>query len=386
LGSITITGAQIGRQQRSADRHNPGSNSTNPNGSSSHHDDEKEYRHAFLIVEAKKGPGGSHPRHVLCAESDEERDAWVEMLVRYFTGTYSEDPLSYSAPPPPSHSSHPHLVKQQQQQQQQQRGVAKDEISISKGVPISQLQPDPNNAKLFSTPYNADEYNNLERSGSPVKSLEQSSSERHGSQFGGQNNNSASNVTAKRVLERLQGLPSSLPDSSSMLSGAANTEYVGDPRPNSEMGNYSGGMTEMVDKRKSSRNHSPERYRTNSRKNSLYPSNSSNNNSNSNSNSNSNLSTPGSYDMNRSASPDKMDGVSGSTTKVKISAPIGGQPIPSGFKFGKEDSNVGGSGGEGNIGGAGGAGAGSNRRDKGISRFWPGAWRQPGEKLFFSTR
>jgi hypothetical protein len=27
-------------------------------------DDEKEYRHAFLIVEAKKGQGGAHPRSV----------------------------------------------------------------------------------------------------------------------------------------------------------------------------------------------------------------------------------------------------------------------------------------------------------------------------------
>lgn len=357
MGSITITGAQIGRQQRSADRHNSGPNPTNPNGGSNQHDDEKEYRHAFLIVEAKKGPGGSHPRHVLCAESDEERDAWVEMLVRYFTGAYSEEPLSYSAPPPPPHSSsHLHLGKQRQQDQ--------------------------NNAKIFSTPYNVGEIDNLERSGSPIKSLEQSSNERHTSQSGGQNNNSASNVTAQRVLERLQGLPSSLPDSSSLLSGVGNAEIVGGPRPNSEMGHYSGGTTEKVDKRKSSRNQSPERYRNDGRKNSLYPSNSSNNNSNSNSNSN--LSTPGSNDLNRSASPDKMDGGSGSgsgsTTKVKISAPMGGQPIPSGFKFGKEEGNVGGSGSEGN---AGAAGAGNNRRDRARSRFWPTTWRQTGGKLFF---
>ena len=76
-----MTGAQIGRQQRS-DRA--------PSG-----DEEREYRHAFLIVEAKKGPGGNHPRHVLCAESDEDRDSWVEMLVRYFSGTYSEEPVRY---------------------------------------------------------------------------------------------------------------------------------------------------------------------------------------------------------------------------------------------------------------------------------------------------
>ena len=76
LGSITITGAQIGRQQKSGARDA---------------DDENEYRHAFLIIEAKRGPAGQHPRHVLCAESDAERDAWVEVLVRYVMGSYNED-------------------------------------------------------------------------------------------------------------------------------------------------------------------------------------------------------------------------------------------------------------------------------------------------------
>ncbi len=68
LGSINITGAQIGRQHRPADRRES--------------EEEGEYRHAFLIIELKKGTGASH-RHVLCAESDSERDSWVEILVRY---------------------------------------------------------------------------------------------------------------------------------------------------------------------------------------------------------------------------------------------------------------------------------------------------------------
>jgi RalA-binding protein 1 len=78
LGSITITGAQIGRQQRTGDRRES--------------DDEKEYRHAFLIIEAKKAPSGSGARHVLCAESDADRDNWVEVLVRYIMGSYNDDP------------------------------------------------------------------------------------------------------------------------------------------------------------------------------------------------------------------------------------------------------------------------------------------------------
>lgn len=76
LGSITITGAQIGRQQRTSDKKDS--------------DEDNEYRHAFLIIEAKRGPGGTSSRHVLCAESDQERDHWVELLVRYVTGRYND--------------------------------------------------------------------------------------------------------------------------------------------------------------------------------------------------------------------------------------------------------------------------------------------------------
>jgi len=78
LGSITITGAQIGRQQRA--------------GTSQSVDEDNEYRHAFLIIEVKKGQAGSsNPRHVLCAESDADRDSWVEVLVRYVNGGYYDD-------------------------------------------------------------------------------------------------------------------------------------------------------------------------------------------------------------------------------------------------------------------------------------------------------
>ena len=42
-------------------------------------------RHAFMIVEPKKpsNPGSGVNRHLLCAESDEERDQWVEALTQY---------------------------------------------------------------------------------------------------------------------------------------------------------------------------------------------------------------------------------------------------------------------------------------------------------------
>lgn len=48
-----------------------------------------------MILEQKKGPPASQQRHVLCAESDQERDSWVNVLIRYISGTYDEQP-----PPP----------------------------------------------------------------------------------------------------------------------------------------------------------------------------------------------------------------------------------------------------------------------------------------------
>lgn len=78
LGSITITGAQIGRQQRA--------------GTSQGVDEDNEYRHAFLIIEAKKNQSNtSNSRHVLCAESDGERDSWVDILVRHVNGGYYDE-------------------------------------------------------------------------------------------------------------------------------------------------------------------------------------------------------------------------------------------------------------------------------------------------------
>ncbi|CAG8612494.1 3193_t:CDS:2, partial [Racocetra persica] len=68
LGSIRLTHAQIGRQQSSNDTDK---------------DNENSYRHAFLILEPKPGSKTQNTRHVLCAESDAERDEWVEALLQY---------------------------------------------------------------------------------------------------------------------------------------------------------------------------------------------------------------------------------------------------------------------------------------------------------------
>ncbi|CAH7674607.1 expressed protein [Phakopsora pachyrhizi] len=70
LGFLGITGAQIGRQQqqRSQDA------------------SDDSYRHAFLIRMHKEKEG--EVDHILCAETDEERDAWVEALTCYVSGRF----------------------------------------------------------------------------------------------------------------------------------------------------------------------------------------------------------------------------------------------------------------------------------------------------------
>ncbi|KAK4540235.1 hypothetical protein LTR36_009640 [Oleoguttula mirabilis] len=70
LGSIKLQNAQIGKQSATA-------------AHASQEDEDNQFRHAFLILEPKKKDSTSLVRHVLCAESDDERDAWVEALLQY---------------------------------------------------------------------------------------------------------------------------------------------------------------------------------------------------------------------------------------------------------------------------------------------------------------
>ncbi|KAI8343875.1 hypothetical protein BC941DRAFT_407203 [Chlamydoabsidia padenii] len=75
LGTINLARAQIGRQVEK-----PGAGDS--------------FRHAFLILEPKKSaPNGIH-RHVLCADSDMERDQWVETMSQYIN--YDD----FGQPPP----------------------------------------------------------------------------------------------------------------------------------------------------------------------------------------------------------------------------------------------------------------------------------------------
>lgn len=73
VGVIRLTNAQIGKQSQGSSNHSP----------SGRENDANQYRHAFLILEPKKRDSSAIIRHVLCAESDEERDAWVATLLAH---------------------------------------------------------------------------------------------------------------------------------------------------------------------------------------------------------------------------------------------------------------------------------------------------------------
>ena len=82
LGQIRLHNAQIGKQSPKA--------STSPSRGD---DGDGQYRHAFLIREPKRKDANSFVDHVLCAENDAERDAWVAALLCYVdgSGSYSEN-------------------------------------------------------------------------------------------------------------------------------------------------------------------------------------------------------------------------------------------------------------------------------------------------------
>ncbi|KAF7729436.1 hypothetical protein EC973_004415 [Apophysomyces ossiformis] len=75
LGSIYIPDTQIGPQH-------PGSPAQDGTNSDGNH-----YRHAFMILEPKKSAPNMVHRHVLCADSDGERDEWLEALSQYVCDT-----------------------------------------------------------------------------------------------------------------------------------------------------------------------------------------------------------------------------------------------------------------------------------------------------------
>jgi RalA-binding protein 1 len=83
LGTIKLQRAQIGKQAQNT---NDGASAQ---GGAEEGDNQ--YRHAFLILEPKKKDPNSMTKHVLCAESDKERDQWVDALLRWIDYRDPED-------------------------------------------------------------------------------------------------------------------------------------------------------------------------------------------------------------------------------------------------------------------------------------------------------
>lgn len=72
LGTIKLQSAQIGKQAPNRISHSPSRGGDDGDG---------QYRHAFLIREPKRKDSGTFIDHILCAESDAERDSWVAALL-----------------------------------------------------------------------------------------------------------------------------------------------------------------------------------------------------------------------------------------------------------------------------------------------------------------
>lgn len=77
LGTIKLHNAKIGK---------PSARHSSAVPSEGTDEQDSQYRHALLILEPKRKDSSSHVRHVLCAESDAERDAWVQSLLCYVDG------------------------------------------------------------------------------------------------------------------------------------------------------------------------------------------------------------------------------------------------------------------------------------------------------------
>lgn len=336
-----MTNAQIGRQQRTADN-----------------DDEKNYRHAFLVIEAKKGPSGSNPRHVLCAESDSERDSWVDILVRYVTGTFNEDsfpsvsigpsPISVNVPQSQSPGSgQPRSSVSSNQDTvvtpNGKRGmrISKDGISRTTVMPISQLSQDTNNSKLFQSallPGSASIDESY--SSSPTKSVHTVNTDR---------DQSVHEEYTKRLVDRVEPpLSSSLPTSSPLeVAGQGLVAF----RSSSELGHYT-DMDRRVAYPKQDQG-APESGRSREARRdrkSYHPG----------------LAAVSGSPIaatfsDRASSPDVGSPPSRSgdpNGKVKISGPLNGAPIPAGYKFGGKDAPTEGT-------------SSSDRREKAKSRsFW----------------
>ncbi|KAI0486332.1 hypothetical protein F4859DRAFT_365400 [Xylaria cf. heliscus] len=103
LGTIKLLNAQIGKQAQ----HNTDGP---PAGGSNGDEPDNQYRHAFLVMEPKKKDASSYVKHVLCAESDQERDQWVDTLLRWIDYRDPNDDEASLKSSTHSHNSQAHVT------------------------------------------------------------------------------------------------------------------------------------------------------------------------------------------------------------------------------------------------------------------------------------
>ncbi|KAI1131730.1 hypothetical protein F5Y10DRAFT_44383 [Nemania abortiva] len=103
LGTIKLIGAQIGKQ---AQHNTDGS----PAGGSTGDEPDNQYRHAFLVLEPKKKDASTYVKHVLCAESDQERDQWVDTLLRWIDYRDPNEDENSLKPSSHSHGNQTHVT------------------------------------------------------------------------------------------------------------------------------------------------------------------------------------------------------------------------------------------------------------------------------------
>ncbi|KAF2845074.1 RhoGAP-domain-containing protein [Plenodomus tracheiphilus IPT5] len=89
LGTIKLLNAQIGKQSQQQSSQSPQRRDDS---------EDNQYRHAFLILEPKRKDSSSLVRHVLCAENDEERDAWVDALLQHVDLPGDSSPIEIQVP------------------------------------------------------------------------------------------------------------------------------------------------------------------------------------------------------------------------------------------------------------------------------------------------
>ncbi|CAO0795998.1 unnamed protein product [Mucor circinelloides] len=131
LGSIRLTNAQIGTQMNGSST------------SSAQEEYNSVYRHAFLIVEQKRVGSTHSVRHILCANSDDDRDTWVHALLQNISIVEDE------------------ALTQKKRKNEKPRKLSKGEIRAISATPISHLKMDHvGNAdmeKLTSVPSHRDD-------------------------------------------------------------------------------------------------------------------------------------------------------------------------------------------------------------------------------------